>query len=159
MKKLDQQSGKRRIEIQVGSEFYSFSNPHRYCTAELESELAELMYNSIRKLDLDICNIAENLNYKADNIKRIKDHVFYNTHRLDKYDEEIEIKRFDANLSQALEWKKLELGIFTEEDKTWLKHEFTKMVHKLNHDSGYTEAHDRAQTHFDGSPWDTKWNF
>ena len=43
---------------------------------------------------------------ESDNIKNVKDHVFYNEHDLDRYGpDEIEHKRFDATLEQALAWK------------------------------------------------------
>ena len=48
---------------------------------------------------MDIWDVAENLGFKADSIKNIKDHVFYNEHDLARYGpDEIEHKRFDATL-------------------------------------------------------------
>ena len=38
----------------------------------------------IQECDTDICDIAENLGFKADNIKNVKDHIFYNEHDLDR---------------------------------------------------------------------------
>ena len=29
--------------------------------------------------------------------------------------------------------------------------------HELKYDSGYNEAHNRAQTRFDGAPWNNKY--
>ena len=40
--------------------------------------LAEKIYDSIRQCDTDICDVTQNLGFKADNIKKVKDHVFYN---------------------------------------------------------------------------------
>lgn len=121
-------------------------------------QLARQIYDAILECDTDICNIAENLGFKADNIKKVKDHVFYNEHKLDRYGpDEIEIKRFDPTLSQALAWKRLETGLHTQDDITWIKHECAERNYKLKHDSGYSEAHDYAQTRFDGAPWEDNW--
>ena len=157
MKKLEKQSSNNSIEIQVGDQIYRFKNPSRKNADELQFELAEEIYDSIRKSDMDICDIAENLGFKADNIKNVKNHVFYNEHDLDRYGpDEIEHKRFDATLEQALAWKRLEAGIHTQDDVTWIKHEYAERHHELKYDSGYSEAHERAQSRYDGYPWENK---
>lgn len=108
MKELAKQSSNNRIEIQVGDQIYIFKNTDRQNADELQFILAEKIYDSIRVCDTDICDVAENLGFKADNIKNVKDHVFYNEHDLDRYGpDEIEHKRFDATLEQALAWKRL----------------------------------------------------
>ena len=108
MKELAKQSTNNRIEIQVGDQIYIFKNTDRQNADELQFILAEKIYDSIRGCDTDICDVAENLGFKADNIKNVKDHVFYNEHDLDRYGpNEIEHKRFDATLEQALAWKRL----------------------------------------------------
>lgn len=43
------------------------------------------MYGSIIECDTDICYLAVNLEFKADNIKNVKDHIFYKEHELDQY--------------------------------------------------------------------------
>ena len=157
MKKLEKQSNNNSIEIQVGDQIYSFTNPSRKPADELQFKLAEEIYDSIRECDTDICDIAENLGFKADNIKNVKDHVFYNKHDLDRYGpEEIEHKRFDATLEQALAWKRMEAGTHTQDDIEWIKHECAERHHELKYDSGYTEAHERAQSRYDGYPWENK---
>jgi hypothetical protein len=66
--------------------------------------LSDQIYDSIRECDTDICDIAENLGFKADNIINVKDHVFYNKHYLDRLAlaELVEYRRFDAKIQQAL---------------------------------------------------------
>ena len=124
MKELAKQSSNNKIEIQVGDQIYMFKNTYRQNADETQFILAEKIYDSIRECDTDICDVAENLGFKADNIKNVKDHVFYNEHDLDRYGpDEIEHKRFDATLEQALAWKRLETGTFTQDDVTWIKHE------------------------------------
>lgn len=124
MKRLQKQSGNRSIEIQVGDQIYRFQNPERQKADELAYTLAEKIYDSIRETDTDISDIAENLGFKAENIKKVKDHVFYNKHNLDRYGpNQIEHKRFDPVLEQALCWKRLESGTHTRYDVIWMKHE------------------------------------
>ncbi len=157
MKKLEKQSSNNSIEIQVGDQIYRFKNPSRKNADELQFKLAEEIYDSIRECDTDICDIAQNLGFKADNIKNVKDHVFYNEHDLDRYGpDEIERKRFDATLEQALAWKRLEAGIHKQDDVTWIKHECAERHHELKYDSGYSEAYQRAQSRYDGYPWENK---
>ena len=157
MRELDKQSKKKILTISVSGKTYIIKNPYRDGASELSDKLAEQIYDSIRKSDTDICDLAENLGFKADNIKNIKDHVFYNKHNLDRYGpDQIEHKRFDATLSQALAWKRLEAGSHPQDDVTWIKHESAEWHHELKYGSGYSEAHDRAQSRFDGVPWEDK---
>lgn len=151
---LNRQSNKKVVEIEIGNQIYTLTNPNRD-SFELSQELADQLYDSIRNSDTDICDVAENLGFKADNIKNVKEHVFYNEHDLDKYDD-FERKRFDSDLLQALAWKRLENGTHTQDDVTWMKHECAERHHELKYNSGYSEAHKRAQTRFDGQPWDTQ---
>ena len=91
------------------------------------------------------------------NIKNVKDHVVYNEHDLDRYySDEIEHKRFDATFQQALAWKRLKAGIDTQDDVTWIKYEYDERHHELKYDSGYSEAHERVQSRYDGYPWENK---
>jgi hypothetical protein len=156
MKELAKQSSNNRIEIQAGDQIYMFQNPSRQNADELEFKLAEKIYDSIREWDTDICDIAENLGFKADNLKNVKDHVFYNKHYLDRLApaEPVEHRRFDANIQQDLAWKRLETGTHTQDDVTWMKHECAERHHELKYGSGYSEAHDQAQSRFDGAPWE-----
>ena len=38
----------------------------------------------------------------------------------------------------------------------WIKHECAERHHELKYDSGYTEAHERAQSRSEGYPWENK---
>ena len=157
MKALDCQSSKKIVEIEVGNQIYILKNPSREDAYELGYELADQMYDSIRECDTDICYIAKNLGFKANNIKNVKDHVFYQKHELDQYvslGEASEYKRFDPYIQQALAWKRLEAGTHNQDDITWIKYECAERHHELKYGSGYSEAHNRAQTRFDGAPWE-----
>ncbi len=50
-----------------------------------------------------------------------------------------------------------EAGIHTQDDVTWIKHECAERHHELKYDSGYSEAHDRTQSHFDGAQCEDNW--
>jgi len=100
--------------------------------------------------------IAKNTGYKSENIQTCKNHLFYETHRLDRYEslgEPIEIKQFDANENQARAWKRLDEGTHTKEDLTWLKHEKAEQWYEQKHDVGYLESHEKAESHWSGTPW------
>ncbi len=51
-------------------------------------------------------------------------------------------------------FNRLETGTHTQDDITWIKHECAERHHELKYGSGYSEAHNRAQTRFDGAPWE-----
>jgi hypothetical protein len=160
MKELKKQSHKKKIDIQVGNQLYTIQNSDRENIKELSYVLAEKIYDSIRKSDTDICDIASNLGFKTDNIKNVKDHIFYNEHDLDTYPaEKIEHKRFDAILEQALAWKRLETGTHKQDDLTWIKHECAERYYELKHNSGYSKAHKRAESHYNGYPWEKDYEF
>ena len=120
---------------------------------------ADELYNAIRASNTDVSTIAENTRIKPQNIQKVKDHVFYNEHLLDKYvDYGIPAKRarFDSDLNQAQAWQRLENGTYTEADITWLKHETVERWYELRHNSGYTEAHNFAENKWTGNPWKEK---
>ena len=156
MRELERQSSSKKVEIEFGDQIYTIKNPYREDAYELGYKLADQIYDSIRESDTDICDIAQNLGFKADNIKNVKDHVFYNKHYLDRLApaEPVEYRRFDANIQQALAWKRLETGTHTQDDITWIKHECAERHHKLKYGSGYSDAHNQAQSRFDGAPWE-----
>jgi len=114
MRELHRQSGKEKIHVQVGDQSYILKNSYRDGPYELGYKLTDQIYESIRESDTDICDIIQNLGFKANNIKNVKDYVFYNEHDLDRYgsDERVR-KQFDPNLRQALAWKRLESGNHT----------------------------------------------
>ena len=138
MQELERQSKKKKFEIAVDDQIYIIKNPYRDGPYKLDDKLADQIYHSIRECDTDICEIAENLGFKADNIKKVKDHIFYNEHDLDRYGpDQLEHKQFDPDLQQALAWKRLETGTHTPDDVTWIKHEYAERHHELKYASGY----------------------
>lgn len=112
--------------------------------------------DSIRKNSADVEAIAANTGIKSYNIQKVKDHVFYKEHLLDKYVDygiPAEMARFDSDLNQAQAWKRLEEGTHTDQDITWLKHEAAESWYEIKHNAGYTEAHEAAEKKWPGNPW------
>ena len=157
MQELDKQRDKKIVRISLKEKIYAIKNQNHDYVEDLAGKLADQLYNEIRESNFDVSDISRNTGFKADNIKNVKDHVFYNEHVLDRYGpDQIEHKRFDADLKQALAWKRLETGTHTQDDVTWIKHECAERHHELKYGSGYNEAHNRAQTRFDGAPWENQ---
>ena len=156
MRELDRQSHQKKIEILIGHTKYNVIKTEPSNRAEeLSTQLANQIYESIRESDTDISDIATNLGFKPENVQKIKEHVFINKHHLDRYGpEETEYKRFDPILQQALAWKRLEVGTHSQDDITWLKHECAEQFIESRFDSGYSAAHELAQKHFNGAPWE-----
>ena len=141
------------INIRIGNEIYSIKNAYTQNGTERQFLLAREIYASIRKSNTDVSDIASYLGYKAANIDKVKNHIFFKFHNLDRYTDAIEYKRFDAVLEQALAWKRMEAGVHTEEDVTWLMHEYAECHHESKYDSGYSESHERAEKRYKGIPW------
>ena len=105
MRELDRQKNRKTVTLDINDKTYTIKNLYRMDAKELQYKLAEQLYDSIRKSDTDICDIGKSTNIKADNIKKCKDHLFYNKHQLDLYtleEEAPKCAKFDANLKQVL---------------------------------------------------------
>jgi hypothetical protein len=109
---------------------------------------------SIRNCKTDIEEIAKNLNLMPETVERVKNHLYYKKHILNSYDNEIEFKRFDADLKQSLVWKALQRGQYNDNDREWFNHELLEMYHiSKNPELGYSDAHKKAESWFKGRPW------
>ena len=127
---LEEKRSQSVVNINVGGKVFNIKNQDR-----LDADIRECDSNSHK--------IAENLNDKAENVPKIKEHVFINSHILDRYKDlgvEPEVKQFDPSLNQALAWKRLEAGVHTPDDVTWLKHEMAESHYEKKFDSGYCES-------------------
>ena len=157
MNQLSDQSDKKFITVSIGDKTYRIQHQQGDSAYEASWNVAEILYDEIRDCKTDIADIASNLGYKQENIDKVKDHVFYKTHKLDTCPEDITYGRFDASLEQALAWKRLEANSHNPDDLTWLKHELAEQHHEVKYGSGYREAHNRAQSRYNGYPWDDRW--
>jgi len=127
MSELNRQSSQKTVAVELCDEIYTIKNRYNYNANELGYKLADQSYDKIRENDTDIFDITRNLNMKAENIKKCKDHIFYRKYTLDLYgQEETDYKRFDPDLKQAVLWKRMQAGTHTPKDITWLKHEYVK---------------------------------
>lgn len=151
MSELDSQKNKKTAVVEIDGKDYAIKDPEPLNRPDV---LAKELYNEIRASDTDVAAIAKNLGYKEKNIRNCKEHIFSRCHYLDRYkNEEVEYREFDPDLQQALAWKRLEKGCCTKEDIEWLKHECAENHHEVKFNSGYCEAHERAQKLHDGNPW------
>ncbi|MGI9278031.1 MAG: hypothetical protein ACR2PX_00115, partial [Endozoicomonas sp.] len=120
---------------------------------------ADELYDAIRASDSDVSAIASSTGFKSENIQKVKDHVFYNEHLLDRYVDQgipATLGRFGSTIEQAQAWKRLERGTHTNADITWLKHETAEKWYEQKHKSGYSEAHDRVDWRWSGFPWEAE---
>jgi hypothetical protein len=154
MKRLKILSKKTKFNITIGREMYKVNNRDRLSPDALKYVVAESLYSTIRKTTTDVEAVALNLGFKVANVQRLKNHLFYNIHELDRYGPgQTELKRFDATLEQALAWKRQETGTEISEDDTWIKHEYAELAYEKINKSGYFEAHNYAQKRYDSEPW------
>ena len=124
-----------------------------------QADPADEMYNAIRASETDVKNIAANTGFKESNVQKVKDHVFNDTHILDRHvDQGVPATqgRFDSNETQAEAWNRMEEGTHTEADITWMKHETAESWYEKKYNSGYSEAHDRVDGRWNGNPWEDK---
>ena len=96
--------------------------------------------------------IARNTDCKAVNIQKIKQHLFYEEHLLDRYvalGVPAIMQRFDSDLGIAKAWRRLEQGQFTAADRQLLRHEAAEAyLMRRWRDPSYHRAHTRAQRRF-----------
>jgi hypothetical protein len=99
-----------------------------------------------------VAAIARHTGMKPGNIQRVKQHLFYAEHLLDRYVEvgvPAERRRFDSDLGIANAWKRLEQGHATAADRQLLRHEAAEaFLMRWWHDPSYHRAHTRAQRRF-----------
>lgn len=117
---------------------------------------ADDAYNDIRASHKDVDAIAKNTGIKHDNIQKVKDHIFFNTHLLDRYVQygiPAEYARFDSDINIAEAWKRMEIGMHSPEDIQLIKHEIAERWVELQRQCGYCEAHDRASLRFPAPDW------
>jgi hypothetical protein len=116
------------------------------------TEPADKAYELIRESTTDVSSIAQHTGIKASNIQKVKDHLFYQEHLLDRYVDlgiPAEMQRFDSDMAIAKIWKRLENGTYTPNDLQLLRHEAAESyLMRRWGDPSYTRAHDRAQQRF-----------
>lgn len=95
--------------------------------------------------------IARNTRIKPGNIEKVKKHLFYDEHLLDRYTElgvPAEWRRFDSDLAIANAWKRLENGNYTELDMRLLRHEAAEMNRMRKLAQRFSQGHDAAERRY-----------
>jgi hypothetical protein len=111
-------------------------------------------YESIRASD-DIADVSRNLQdaprldgstgFSTDEVERIKNHVFHETHPLEGMDGGVVHERFEPNPDMAEAWMRLRSGRHQPEDLALLEHELAESNYwQQNPNAVYWEAHRAA---------------
>ncbi|MEU8232708.1 WXG100 family type VII secretion target [Actinoplanes sp. NPDC048967] len=122
---------------------------------DFEDAWPEQAYDAIRAGDDELPAVAASAReygFSADDITRIKNHVFRDEHVLDSYGEST-VARFDANPRMAEAWQRLAEGNPHPADIDLLRHErFEAEYMASTGDQSYRRAH--AATNEAGFTWD-----
>ena len=110
-------------------------------------EWAPKKYDEIRKWTDDVKKIAKNTGWPESKIQRIKNHMFYDKHELDRG-----IMRFDPSPDQAAAWDRLYKGDFIKNDIQLLGHEYFESGYERTFKVNSRTAHDATQRP-KGRPW------
>jgi hypothetical protein len=125
---------------------------------DFEISWAEQAYDRIRATD-DVGTVsrtAARFGFSEDDIRGIKNHVFYDEHLLDLYPGEgTTMRRFDSNPRMAEAWLRLADGNPHPSDIDWLSHErFEAKLMAETGDPSYLRAH--TATNRAGFTWDSE---
>jgi hypothetical protein len=123
---------------------------------DFEITWADQAYDSIRAADDvgDVAQTARRHGFSEEDVRVVKDHVFYQEHLLDLYDGvPAEVSRFDSNPRIAEAWIRLRDGNPHPEDVIWFQHERYEAQHMAEAgDPSYRRAH--SATIEAGLGWD-----
>jgi hypothetical protein len=109
------------------------------------------VYATIRASTDDVAAIAAHTGIKPVNIQKVKDHLFYNSHLLDRYENmgiPSVMSRFDSDAGIAAAWLRLSSGRGTGVDMQLLRHEAAEAWFMRRNGPGYTAAHNAAQKRY-----------
>lgn len=145
-KELDAQN-KAKAGIDEENEKHSSGGKFDVGTYEWEmsrNSQAEKYYEKIRETD-DIKAISKSSGMSENDIEQIKNHVFYNKHKL--YDGTVD--KFDPDYDMAVAWKRLTEGIPEDRDILLLKHELLESQMEKEYNLTAAEAHKKATETYD----------
>ncbi|MGO9466643.1 MAG: hypothetical protein ACLQIB_12545 [Isosphaeraceae bacterium] len=109
------------------------------------------MYGAIRAIATDVAEIAKNTGIKPQNIQKVKNHLFYDEHLLDRFVDHGEpavMSRFDSDLGIAQAWERLRAGSFSDADMQLLRHEAAEANRMRSWGPSYNKAHNAAQRRY-----------
>lgn len=111
-------------------------------------DLADALYESIRRDGTDVEEIARRIGWKPSSIARVVHHLFIQEHWLDQYDAlgvpAIQA-RFDSDEAIARVWLRLKGGDFTVIDLQLIRHEAAEAWYMRKHGPSDRRAHAAAQ--------------
>lgn len=110
-------------------------------------ENIESEYENIRMDSTDISRISKNTGMPEWKIQRIKNHVFFEEHKLDS-----RIGRFDADPEIADAWYRLTEGNYNKNDIDLLNHEYFESKFEKVYKTDYRTAHNKTEE--SGRIWD-----
>jgi hypothetical protein len=117
----------------------------------MAAELADDLYERIRRDDQDVAVIAERTGWKAANIAKVKYHLFVEEHCLDSYEclgVPATTARFDSDPVIAESWLRLKPGTFSQADLQLLRHETAEAWYMRKHGPSYCKSHQAAQRRY-----------
>lgn len=100
---------------------------------------AEDYYERVRECSHDVEVISANTPYSEQQVDRVKNHLFFNTHQLDDG-----VARFDADPLIANAWSRLQLGNFGPRDLQLIEHELFEARYESLYRTDYRTAHEAA---------------
>jgi hypothetical protein len=112
---------------------------------------ADELYESIRRDEADVEEIARRSGWKPSSIAKIKDHLFIQEHWLDQYESlgvPAVLARFDGDEVIARAWLRLRGGGFTAMELQLLRHEAAEAWYVRKHGPSYRRAHAAAQRRY-----------
>ena len=107
----------------------------------IRDHISAELYSEIRNSTHDIRKISKNLDIPEFQVRRVKEHIFYNTHQLDYG---LGVSRFHPDLEIAHAWKRLEAGTHIESDLLIFRHEHFESRFEGIFRTDYSTAHDAA---------------
>ena len=117
-------------------------NPH----SKEALEHAIRYYGLVRSMKTDCKRIAANTGFREKDIRRIKNHIFYEEHEL-----EDGLRRFDESYEMARSWQRLIDGREIEDkDIVLLHHEFLESI-LMQDGLNYDDAHQKTSEIYDYS--------
>lgn len=123
---LKYNNGDKRDELksQYRHTKYGFTSGALNADSKEALQHAVQYYESVRKMKTDINNISKNTGWNEDSIEKIKNHIFYENHKLSGG-----YGRFDPDYNMAISWQRLIDGkTIKEMDIVLLKHEYLELT-------------------------------
>lgn len=112
--------------------------------AEHYENQAKRFYSARVRNNDDVSLISSNYDFTIDELSAIKEHVMVSEHLF----EDGTIRKFDADIDQALAWQRLMEGNATDNDILFLRYELEELRYIQKHKCDYETAHTYANRRF-----------